>query len=116
MVVASDHFDNGTFQEEDDRGAGDDDEIFLGSEDNEYYSSDEDDDDEDTGEEEPEGNARVPQVEQENDDGDGSNASDEEIGGDEECMDGSMGRAINNTDERFSYTTEELRMLKLAHI
>jgi len=58
----------------------------------------------------------VPQVEQENDDGDGSSASDEKISGDEECMDGSMGRAINNGDARFSYIAEELRMLKLAHI
>ena len=31
-------------------------------------------------------------------------------------MDGSMGRAINNTDERFSYTAEELRMMKLTHV
>ena len=63
MVVSSDHFDNGTFEEDDDRGAGDDDVVFLGSEDNEYDSSDDDDDDEGTGEEEPEGNARVPQAE-----------------------------------------------------
>ena len=27
-----------------------------------------------------------------------------------------MGRAVNNGDARFSYTTEELRMLKLAHV
>ena len=46
----------------DDREARDDD-ISLGSEDNKYDSSDDDDDDEDTGEEEPDGNASVPQVE-----------------------------------------------------
>ena len=34
MAVASDHFDNGTFEEEDDRGAGEDDDVSLGSEDN----------------------------------------------------------------------------------
>ena len=99
----------------DDREARDDD-ISLGSEDNKYDSSDDDDDDEDTGEEGPEGNAGVPQVKQENDDGDGSNATDEEISGDKECRDGSMGQAISNADERFSYTAEELRMLKLAHV
>ena len=98
------------------QGAGEDDDIFLGSEDNEFDSSDDDDDDEDTGEEEPEGNARVPQVEQENDDGDGSNASDEKKSGNEEYRDRSMGRAVNNANERFSYTTEELRMLKLDHV
>jgi len=27
-----------------------------------------------------------------------------------------MGRAVNNADERFSYTAEKLRMLKLAHV
>ena len=96
MAVASDHFDNGTFEEEDDRGVGEDDDISLGSEDNEYNSTDEDDDDEGTGEEEPEGNASVPQVEQENDDDDGSSPSHEEISGDEECRDGAMGRAVNN--------------------
>ena len=68
MAVASDHFDNGTFEEDDDRGAGDDDVVSLGSEKNEYDSSDDDDNDESNGEEEPEGNASVPQVEQENDD------------------------------------------------
>jgi len=114
MAIASDHFDNGTFEEED-GDARDDDDIYLGSEDNEYDSND-DDDDEDTGEEGPEGNAGVPQVKQENDDGDGSNATDEEISGDKECRDGLMGRAISNADERFSYTAEELHMLKLAHV
>ena len=39
MAVASDHFNNGTFKEEDDRGAGEDDDVFLGSEDNDYDSS-----------------------------------------------------------------------------
>ena len=58
----------------------------------------------------------MPQVEQENDDGDGSSASDEKISGDEECMDGTMGRAVNNAEARFSYTAEELRMMKLAHV
>ena len=98
MAVASDHFDNGTFEEKDDRGAGEDDGISLDSEDNEYDSTDDDDDDEDTGEEEPKGNASVPQAEQENDDGNGSSASDEEISGDEECRDGVMGRAVNNAE------------------
>ena len=60
MAVACDHFDNGTFEEEDDRGAGEDDDVSLGSEDNEYDSSDDEDDNEGTGEEEPEGNARAP--------------------------------------------------------
>jgi len=45
----------------------------------------------------------VPQVEQENDDADGSSASDEEISGDEECRDGTMDRAVNNADARFRY-------------
>ena len=63
MTVASDHFDNGTFEEEDDRGAGEDDGVSLGSEDNEYDSSDDDDDEKGTGEEEPEGNAMSPQAE-----------------------------------------------------
>ena len=27
-----------------------------------------------------------------------------------------MGTAVNNDDQRFSYTAEELRMLKLAHV
>ena len=63
MAVASDHFDNGTFEEDDDRGAGDDDAVSLGSEENEYNSSDDEDNDEGTGEEESEGNASVPQVE-----------------------------------------------------
>ena len=31
-------------------------------------------------------------------------------------MDGLMGRIVNNDDQRFSYTAEELRVLKLAHI
>jgi len=91
MAVACDHFDNGTFEEEDERGAGEDDDVSLGSEDNEYDSSDDEDDDEGTGEEEPEGNARAPQAEQEIDDGDGSSPSHEEISGDEECRDGAMG-------------------------
>ena len=116
MVVACDHFDNGTFEEEDERGAGEDDDVSLGSEDNEYDSSDDEDDDEGTGEEEPEGNARAPQAEQENDDGDGSSPSHEEISGDEECRDGAMSRAVNNAEARFSYTAEELRMMKLAHV
>ena len=60
MAVASDHFDNGTFEEKDDRGAGEDDDVSLGSVDNEYDSSDDDDDDEGTGKEESEGNASVP--------------------------------------------------------
>ena len=115
MVVASDHFDNGTFEEDDDRGAGDDDAVSFGSEENAYDSSDDEDDDEGTGEEEPEGNASVPQVEQENDDADGSSASDEKISGDQECRDGTMGRTVNNADARFSYTAEELRKMKLAH-
>ena len=116
MAVACDHFDSGTFEEEDERGAGEDDDVSLGSEDNEYNSSDDEDDDEATGEEEPEGNARAPQAEQENDDGDGSSPSHEEISGDEECRDGAMGRAVNNAEARFSYTAEELRMMKLAHV
>ena len=98
MAVACDHFDSGTFEEEDERGAGEDDDVSLGSEDNEYDSSDDEDDDEATGEEEPEGNARAPQAEQENDDGDGSSPSHEEISGDEECRDGAMGRAVNNAE------------------
>ena len=44
MAVASDHFDNGTFEEEDDRGAREDDDVSLGLEDNEYDSSDDEDD------------------------------------------------------------------------
>ena len=31
-------------------------------------------------------------------------------------MDGLMGRIVNNDDQRFSYTAEELRVLKLAHV
>ena len=58
MAVASDHFDNGTFEEDDDRGAGDDDAVSLGSEENEYDSSDDEDDDEGTGKK----NLRVMQV------------------------------------------------------
>ena len=27
-----------------------------------------------------------------------------------------MGRAVNNAEARFSYTAEELRMMKLAHV
>ena len=49
MAVACDHFDSGTFEEEDERGAGEDDDVSLGSEDNEYDSSDDEDDDEGTG-------------------------------------------------------------------
>ena len=78
-------------------------------------SSDEDDDGEDTGVEEREGNGVEAQVEQENDAGDGANTIDEKRGGDDESRDGSMGTAVNNDDQRFSYTTEELPMLKLAH-
>jgi len=116
MAVASDHLGPDTFEAQDDTGATDDDDIFLGSEDSEYNSSDEDDDDEDNGEEEREGNGVEAQVEQENDAGDGGNAIDEERGGDEESRDGSMGTADNNDDQRFSYTAEELHMLKLAHV
>ena len=90
--------------------------FFLGSEDSEYDSSDEDDDDEDNGEEEREGNCVEAQVEQENDAGDGANAIDEQRGGDEESRDGSMGTVVNNDGQRFSYTAEELHMLKLAHV
>jgi hypothetical protein len=94
----------------------DDDDISLGSEDSEYDSSDQDDDDEDTGEEEWEDNGVEAQVEQENDAGDGANTIDEERGGDDESRDVSMGTAVNNDDHRFSYTAEESRMLKLAHV
>ena len=117
MTVASDHLGPDTFEaQEDTDAADDDDDISLGSEDSEYNSSDQDDDDEDTGEEEREGNVVEAQVEQENDAGDGANTIDEERGGDDESRDGSMGTAVNNDDQRFSYTAEELRMLKLAHV
>ena len=43
MAVACDHFDSGTFEEEDEIGAGEDDDVSLGSEDNEYDSSDDED-------------------------------------------------------------------------
>jgi len=116
MTVASDHFGPDSFEAQDDMDAADDDDISLGSEDSEYDSSDEDDGGEDTGVEEREGNGVEAQVEQENDAGDGANTIDEERGGDDESRDGPMGTAVNNADQRFSYTAEELHMLKLAHV
>ena len=96
MAVASDHLGLDSFEAQDDMDAADDDDISLGTEDSEYDNSDEDDDGEDTGVEEREGNGVEAQVEQENDAGDGANTIDD--------------------DQRFIYTAEELRMLKLAHV
>lgn len=63
-AVASDDFDDGTFEEEEAAEAEhEDDDISLGSEDNDYDSSDDEDDDEETGEEEPQGNVVGAQVE-----------------------------------------------------
>lgn len=117
MAVAFDDFDDGTFEEEEAAEAEhEDDDISLGSEDNDYDSSDDKDDDEETGEEELQGNVVGAQVEQENNDGAGDEATNEEEHGDGECRDGSMGRAGNKDDARFCYTAKELRMLKLAHV
>ena len=114
-AIASDHFEDGAFEDEDVDGA-DDDNISLGSEDNEYDNSDDDDDDEEIEEEELECNDVGTRVEQQNDDGDGDETTDEGRGTDEDCRHGSMRTAGGNDDARFCYTTEELHMLKLAHV
>ncbi|RLN05101.1 hypothetical protein C2845_PM13G10180 [Panicum miliaceum] len=114
-MVASDDFDDGTFEEEE--ADMDEDDISLGFEENEYDCSDEgeSDNDSDTEEEELYDNVVGGQVEVDVNfvqEGDGYEQNDEE----EECNDGSMSHSGNHEDGRFSYTTEEIRMLKQAHV
>ncbi|RLN03246.1 hypothetical protein C2845_PM13G10090 [Panicum miliaceum] len=114
-AVASDDFDDGTFEEEE--ADMDEDDISLGSKGNEYDCSDEGEsyNVSDTKEEELHDNVVGGQVEVDVNlvqQGDGHEQNEEE----EECNDGSMPSSGNHEDGRFSYTAEEIRMLKQAHI
>jgi hypothetical protein len=111
MAVTSDDFDECTFEEEEvDMDDGD---ISLDSEENEYDIGD-DVDDEHNEEEETQDNIVGGQVEVEVEveEEDGDEENDEE----EEFREGSMPSYGNHDDGRFSYTAEELRLLKQAHV
>ncbi|RLM79984.1 hypothetical protein C2845_PM12G12390 [Panicum miliaceum] len=95
MAVASDDFEDCTFEEED--VAMDDDDVSLGSEENEYDIGT-DFDDEHNEEEAAEEDGLEENVEE------------------EELREGSIPSYGNRDDGRFSYTAEELRLLKQAHI